>query len=335
MPEFRKDTISGRWTIIAPERGKRPTDFFVPPEEVEKGVCPLCPGNEHLTPPEVLALGRGDGAPPNSPGWQVRVVPNKYPALVPKPASDTVSVDFYETRPGKGIHEVIVETPVHGKSLYEFSPQELVLVLDAYRRRIESLKKDRELEYVLVFKNRGARAGASLSHDHSQLIALPFVPSTVNNELENARRFYESNGKCVFCKVLEKELEERRRLICENQDFVAFLAFAPRQPLETWIFPRRHSSDFCNDFEETKYSFSEILLEVLRRLEATISRIPYNFVLHTAPLHSEELPYFHWHLEIIPCLTKIAGFEWGSGIYIVPILPEEAAEFLRSVPLST
>ncbi len=333
MPEFRQDPVSGRWAILAPERGRRPTDFHVPPEEVEKGRCPLCPGNEDLTPPEVLVLGRPQGNPPNSPGWRVRVVPNKYPALHPGKPHEPSGI-LYEKLPGAGIHEVIVETPEHGKSLHQFSLEELALVWEAYRLRYTALEEDPRWHYVMIFKNRGARAGASLSHDHSQLLALPLVPETVRIEMERSQSYHRETGSCLFCRLVEEEARGPRKLY-ENAHFLAFLAYAPRQPLETWIVPKSHASDFREDLEETVSDLGEILRRVLSALETTLPGLPYNLILHTAPLRTPPLPYYHWHIEIIPCLTKIAGFEWGTGIYIVPLLPEEAAAFLRDTSHET
>ena len=330
MPEFRRDPVSGRWAIIAPERGKRPTDFLLPEENTEEGRCPLCPGSEDLTPPEVLALGRPEEAPPNSPGWKVRVVPNKYPALIPGEIEEEETGGLYERFPGAGVHEVIVETPEHGKPLVRFSPNELALVFEAYRLRLVELARDGRWRYVLIFKNRGARAGASLSHDHSQLVALPLIPELVKIELERSRIYHERNGECLFCKLVKSE-QNGPRWICENERFLAFMAYAPRQPLETWIMPKKHRSDFLDHFDENLEALCDIFLRVFGKLEAVLPGLPYNFVLHTAPLGSAPLPYYHWHFEIIPCLTRVAGFEWGTGAYIVPLLPEEAAAFLRDI----
>ena len=328
MPEFRRDPVSGRWAIIAPERGKRPTDFFIPAEKVEKGRCPLCPGNEELTPPEVLALGRPKEAPPNSPGWRVRVVPNKYPALLPGKIEKDEGI--YERISGSGVHEVIVETPDHRKPMARYSPRELALVFEAYRLRLIELARDERWRYVLIFKNRGARAGASLSHDHSQLVALPLIPELVKVELERSRLYHARYGECLFCRLIESEKDGPRK-ICENERFLAFMAYAPRQPLETWILPKNHSSDFLEHFGENLESLCEIFLTVLGKLEAVLPGLPYNLVLHTAPLREPPLPYYHWHFEVIPHLTRVAGFEWGTGAHIVPLLPEEAAAFLRDL----
>ncbi len=326
MPEIRQDPVSGRLSLIAPERGQRPTDFRIPEEEeIENVRCPFCPENEELTPPETLRLSTGEG--PSS--WQVRVVPNRYPAL--RPDADNGAGDpFHRLTPGLGHHEVIIETPEHGKSLENFSPEELDLVFRAFVLRAEAFLQEGRWRYALFFKNRGRRAGASLSHSHSQLMALPFIPPLLEQELARAEAFHTETGECLFCQLVEKETSGPR-LIFESENFVAFQAFAPRQPLETWIVPKPHGLDFLTLREDLRREFCESLLRVLRLLERTLPGLPYNFFLHLEPLGSPPLPYFHWHLELVPALTRVAGFEWGTEAYIVPLKPEEAAEFLRTL----
>ncbi len=326
MPEIREDPVSGRLSLIAPERGQRPTDFRIPEEERREGSrCPFCPGNEELTPPESLRLSAGGG----SSSWQVRVVPNRYPAL--RPDADKAAGDpLHRITPGLGYHEVIIETPEHEKSLESFSPEEMDLVFQAFVLRARAFLEKGRWRYALFFKNRGRRAGASLSHSHSQLMALPFVPPLLERELARARAFHAETGKCLFCRLAREEASGPR-LLFESRHFVAFQAFAPRQPLETWILPRPHGLDFLHLEEDLRREFCETLLRVLRLLERTLPGLPYNFFLHLEPLGSPPLPYFHWHLELVPALTRVAGFEWGTEAYIVPLRPEEATAFLRTL----
>ncbi len=326
MPEIREDPVSGRLSLIAPERGQRPTDFRIPEEERREGSrCPFCPGNEELTPPESLRLSAGEG----SSSWQVRVVPNRYPALRPD-ADKTAGDPLHRITPGLGYHEVIIETPEHEKSLESFSPEEMDLVFRAFVLRARAFLEEGRWRYALFFKNRGRRSGASLSHSHSQLMALPFVPPLLERELARARAFHAETGECLFCRLAREEAYGPR-LLFESRHFVAFQAFAPRQPLETWILPRPHGLDFLHLEEDLRREFCETLLRVLRLLERTLPGLSYNFFLHLEPLGSPPLPYFHWHLELVPALTRVAGFEWGTEAYIVPLRPEEAADFLRTL----
>lgn len=322
MPEIREDPVSGRLALVAPERGRRPTDFRVPEEKTETFRCPFCPGNEELTPPEILRL------PPEGDSWRVRVVPNRYPALHPETAYAESHSPFYRRSPGAGHHEVVIETPDHGKPLHEFTPEEADLLFQAFFLRAREFAAEGRWRYVLLFKNRGRRAGASLSHSHSQILALPFVPGLVEREMGRAEAFLRETGECLFCRLVREEASGPR-ILAEDEHFVAFQAFAPRQPLETWIVSRIHGRTFWEMTPDLRLEFVTLLLRILRALEATLPGLPYNFFLHTEPLGSPALPFFHWHLELVPALTRVAGFEWGAEAYIVPVRPEEAAAFLR------
>jgi len=329
MPEFRKDPILGRWIIIATERGQRPTDFSIVPLPAKGGFCPLCPGNERTTPPEVLSYGRPVGAPANSAGWTLRVVPNKYPALVIEGELDKEGEGLYDKMNGIGAHEVVVESPNHDDSFATMSPSQVRAILSAYRDRIVDLARDLRFQYVLVFKNSGKDAGASLEHSHSQLIALPILPQRVVSELEGCKSYFNYKERCVFCDIVRQETKQKERVVCENELFICLTPFAPISPFEMWILPRRHSSRFTDIDDIWLSSLAAIFSESLQRLDACIPSVPYNFVLHTAPLREREIEYYHWHFEIRPKLTSIAGFEWGSGFYINPMPPEASAEYLR------
>lgn len=328
MPEFRKDPITGRWVIIATEHARRPADFsreHVLPKGLS--VCPFCPGNEHLMPPEVLAY-RNSGKP-NTPGWTLRVVPNKFPVLRVEGDLNREGEGMYDRMNGIGAHEMILETSQHKISLAELPDKEVENIFWAARDRILDLRKDRRLRYILVFKNHGETAGAALEHTHSQIIALPVVPKKVQEELDGARRYYEYKERCIYCDILKQESVTDSRVVIETDEAVVLCPYAPRFPFETWILPRTHLSHFEQTPAGVMQKFAWAVRATVRKLEKVLENPPYNFVIHTGPVQQAEIPYYHWHLEVIPKLTRVAGFEWGTGIYINPTPPEEAAQFLR------
>ncbi|OPX19398.1 MAG: galactose-1-phosphate uridylyltransferase [Desulfobacca sp. 4484_104] len=332
MPELRKDPIIDRWVIISTERGKRPHDFVVEPEVTKGGFCPFCPGNEHVTPPEIMAY-RDPGSAPNSPGWRLRVVSNKFPALVIEGELDKRGEGLYDLMNGIGAHEVIIESPDHHANLSTIPIAQFVDVLHAYRDRIMDLGKDDRFRYVLIFKNKGRSAGASLEHSHSQLIGLPIIPELVQEELDGAKRHYQMKERCVFCDIIRQELNQQQRLVLENQEFLAICPFAPRSPFEIWLLPKAHHSSYVEMAESSFWLLAEIFSQTLKRLDAALKGVPYNFILHTAPLRQRNLEHYHWHFEIMPKLTLMAGFEWGSGFFINPTPPEDASRYLREVEI--
>jgi UDPglucose--hexose-1-phosphate uridylyltransferase len=328
MPELRKDPVVGRWVIISTERAGRPTDFTSEPVRPALGECVFCAGHEDKTPPEILA-GRAPGGAPNAPGWSYRVVPNKYPALRIEGELEPAGEGLFDRMNGVGAHEVVIETPDHAASLATLAADAVADVLLAFRERVLDLKKDPRFEYVLVFKNHGEAAGASLEHPHSQLIATPIIPIMVAEELHGSAQYYAMKERCVWCDIVRQERREGRRQILELNGFVVLAPFAPRFPFETWILPTRHRAAFEDSGVDELRGLAEVLGQFLRRLNGLLHDPPFNFMLHTAPLRDGEPESFHWHLEIIPKLTKVAGFEWGSGFFINPVPPEEAAEALR------
>ncbi len=329
MPELRKDSIIGRWVIISTERGKRPTDFVRESVQIKgTGFCPFCMGNESKTPPEVLAYGRNGGSR-DTPGWTVRVVPNKFPALGIEGDLDRQGEGLFDKMNGVGAHEVIVETPDHQQTLASLPEKSIESVLWAYRDRILDLKNDKRFRYILLFKNHGEAAGASLEHTHSQLIALPIVPKRVREEVDSAHRYFNDKERCIFCDMIRQEVQAKVRVIVENEHFVAIAPYAPRFPFETWILPKQHSSSFENNQSPIYISLAAIMKNILLRLDAVLERPAYNFVIHTSPIGEEINEHYHWHIEMMPKLTKVAGFEWGTGFYICPTPPEESARFLR------
>ncbi len=336
MPELRRDPITGEWVIMAGERAKRPDDFRS--HAVERGGeapgdCPFCPGNERMTPPEILAF-RHPGSQRNGPGWWVRVVPNKYPALAVEGELNKTGFGMYDWMNGVGAHEVIIETPEHDKHPAFLDPRQIEDVLWAYRARYLDLKKDPRLKAITIFRNHGRVAGASLSHPHSQLIATPMVPGDVVRQLEGARRYMQYRDRCVYCDILRQELDERARLVTENEHFVALEPYASRYPFETWVIPKRHLASFAAIPAEEQASFAQILGETLGRICLCLDDPPYNYNIYTAPCDEDETEEFHWHLDITPRLTIAAGFEMGTGIHINVTPPEVAAEALRNVDVT-
>lgn len=330
MPELRKDPISGRWVIISVERGKRPSDFGMRVSAKKGGFCAFCEGSEHTTPPEILAL-RPDKSKPNTPGWTLRVVSNKFPALNIEGQLNREGEGIFDKMNGVGAHEVIIETPDHNLTLSTMPLKSVEDVLWAFHSRIADLKKDNRLRYVLVFKNEGDDAGASLEHTHSQLIALPIVPDLVREEFDQARQYYSYKERCIFCDIIRQESASKTRVISENKDFISLAPFAPRAPFETHILPKRHESSFMPDGNFT--FLAEILQRTLKQIDNVLNLPPYNMMIHTSPFKNEENEFYHWHIEIMPKLTKIAGFEWGSGFHINPTPPEQAAKFMREAEI--
>lgn len=332
MPELRKDPVTGRWVIIATERAMRPTDF-VREHVVPQGarLCPFCPGNEQKTPPEILAYRDSGG--PNEPGWRVRVVPNKFPALRVEGELNRQGEGLYDKMNGVGAHEVIIETPDHQRTFGDLTEKQVEEVLWAFRDRILDLRKDVRLRYILVFKNHGEAAGASLEHTHSQLIALPVVPKRVQEEMDGARRYYDFKERCIFCDIVRQEMESGPRVILESDHHLAVAPYAARFPFETWVVPKRHHSHFEAAEAPAIQNLAWVLRVVIRKIDKVLERPAYNLMLHTAPVQEGAMTHYHWHIELIPRLTRVAGFEWGAGFYINPTPPEVAAAFLREAGL--
>jgi len=337
MPEFRKDPLTDSWVIMAEERGQRPQDFSEEdPLDEPREFCPFEPGNEDMTPPEVYAI-RPDSDQRQD--WAVRVVPNKYPALAIEGTLNREGVGMFDKMNGVGAHEVVIETPEHDLELPDYSAEQIEFVLKAYQDPMKYLRGDRRFRYTLVFKNHRRQAGASLEHPHSQIIALSVTPRRVKEQLNSARKHYREKRRCIFCDILKQELERDERIVMKNQDFVVWSPFAARFPFEMWILPREHSHDYTNITNSKRSQFGSILRKTVEKLRQALQSPPYNYLINTAPNfdtpQSMELAGqtieddYHWHLEIIPRITRIAGFEWGTGFYINPTPPEEAARFLR------
>ena len=321
-----------RWIIIAKERAGRPSDFIKPKNNdvKEDSVCPFCPGNENLTPPEVFAH-RQPNTQPNQPGWQIRVVPNRFPALIIESPLKRQGEGIYDHMSGTGAHEVIIETPDHSTQLADLAETQIFEVVKTYKERALDLTKDLRFKYILIFKNHGQTAGASLRHTHSQLIAMPVVPKLVKEELDGSQRYFDFRQRCIFCDILKQELEDGRRFIAQNQDFISLAPFAPRFPFETWIIARQHFASFNSLNDDEIKSLAQILRTTLQKMNRALNNPDYNYIVHTAPSDDPEPVFYHFHLELMPKLTQIAGFEVGSGFYINPTPPEAAAKYLREI----
>ena len=291
LPELRKDPITGRWVIIATGRAQRPSDFSresVPPP-TRGGFCPFCYGNESKTPPEILAY-RQDGQA-NTPGWSLRVVPSKFPALRVEGELNRQGEGMFDRMNGIGAHEVIIESPEHESTMSELPDKQVKEVLWALRSRVLDLRQDRRLRFAVLFKNHGVTAGATLQHSHSQLIALPVIPKRVREEIDGAKAYFDYKERCIYCDMVHQETQATVRLILETDRFVVLSPYAARFPFETWIVPRRHESHFEESEATTVENLAWVLRETLRKMDKVLERPAYNFMIHTAPIQEGHLAH--------------------------------------------
>jgi UDPglucose--hexose-1-phosphate uridylyltransferase len=296
--------------------------------ERDKG-CPFCPGNEDML-PEILFQMKADKK--SGDAWQTRVVPNKFAALSPDGSIDRHTEGLYVFMEGYGHHEVVIESPYHNRDMSRMSSPEIESVIETYHRRYIDLMRTHRNMMTLIFRNHGARAGTSLIHPHSQILVTGMVPNHIRWREDEAQRYFDEWGRCVYCDILDQELGDGRRIVAENKRFVAFVPFAAEVPYETWILPREHKADFGSVSDEEKSYLSAILRDILSKLHETLDNPAYNFIVNTAARFKANEPQLHWYLQIRPRLTTPAGFEIGSGICINPSLPEEDAKALRSPP---
>jgi UDPglucose--hexose-1-phosphate uridylyltransferase len=329
MPELRQNVLTREWVIISPERAKRPDEFArkkdserVLPEYVSD--CPFCVGNEHLTLDELFRV-------PDNDGWKIRVISNKFPALSSLGERVRRVDGIYRSMTAVGHHEVIVEHRLHNMTIALMTNDEVAEILRCYRHRYREIKKDSKVEAIILFKNHGEAAGTSVAHPHSQLVATPIVPNQIRSRTEEALRYFDDNGECVCCRTVHDELLAKERLIFQSKSFVAFIPYAALSPFHTWIFPLRHVSSFDEIDDGEIKDLAKCLKTILAKLYYGLNNPDFNYTIRSIPtreLHSE---YFHWYFTIVPRVTKTAGFEIGSGMYVNTALPEESAEFLRKV----
>jgi len=343
LNEVRKDYLLDRWVVIATSRGRRPTDFAKQQtQQAKTAVCPMCPGNEHMTPPAILVYLKSDQHVQKAEdengsrhkNWLIRVVPNLYPAFS-APETKVESKQNQKRsnlRAAAGHHEVLIESPNHDEHPANAATPQLAHVINGYMDRLHELSAKPYVRYVSVFRNHGLEAGASLSHAHSQIIATPFVPEIVEKEMDAAKKFWKREHKCVFCDILNKE-RSGPRLVLENSKFAAFAPYASVNPMEFWIFPTKHETSLLEITDTEVKIFAETLKDCLGRLKRLVNDPPYNYGFHLA-LDKEARDYYHWHLEVYPKLATWAGFEKSTGVYINTMTPETAAETMRKASSS-
>ncbi len=329
MPELRHNVITQEWVIIATERAKRPEEFAKKKKEKKTvpnylASCPFCPGNEKMTPAETYVV-------PDTAGWKVRVAPNKFPALASVGERQRFVQGIRRTVTGVGIHEVIVETPDHSKTTALLSDREVETIVQTYLHRFKAASADSRVEQVTVFKNHGEQAGTSLEHPHSQLIATPVITAQLRDRLIYSLRHFDEFGECIFCRVLNLESKEGTRVVHETEHFVAFIPFAALTPFSIIVMPRRHVACFSEVNDAEAADLARILRRVLAKLYQGLDDPDFNYVIRTAPTEYISVKYYHWYVSVIPRLTRMAGFELGSGMFINASLPEENASFLRGV----
>ncbi|HEX9997530.1 MAG TPA: DUF4931 domain-containing protein [Abditibacterium sp.] len=340
MPELRKDPIIDRWVIIATERGRRPSDFAPEPLASPSGFSPFAPGNEDKTPPELFQIGRDNDAPADTTGWRVRVVPNKFPALSPAGELDSQAAGMFDLMNAVGAHEVVIEHPEAAWDIADATPAEMSEILEAYIVRNRALSEDPRYRYILTFRNYGTAAGASINHPHSQIIALPVVPKQVRDQLEVARAHFKLKRRSIFGDLVRQELKEGTRIVEDNAHFVVLCPYASRFPFEMSIYPKRQQNDFTQMTPDEIAALSEVLPRSLSRIKRSLGNPAYNMIVQTSPITAprDEDPTkwttiaqdYCWHIDILPRLTQVAGFEWGTGFYINPVSPESATQFLQS-----
>lgn len=329
--ELRRDPITGRSVLIDTSSHPHPSDFELEPVRLADGAapCPFCEGREADAGPELLAWR--DGGAANTPGWSVRVVANRRPMLRIEDGQDRRVDGVFEARDGLGAHEAVIETPVHNQPLQDLPPDRLWRVLWAWRTRLHDLKRDTRFAAAVVFKNHGRAAGALMDHSHSQVCAYPIVPPVLDDKVRGAAEHLSRTGQCIFCDITAQELRDGRRTVLDTTSIIAITPFASRVPFETWLLPRGHAARFEEASDGDLLEMAAVLKDVMARIDWALERPAYNLVLHTAPFGGEADRSFHWHLEIIPRVTRWSGLEWGSGVARNPVPPEEAARVLRGV----
>lgn len=336
MHELRKDPLLGRWVAVLTEP-RAPSEYEIPSNEENENSCILCDGREDETPPEITSIRR-PGTMPDTPGWWVRAIPNFKPVFQVEGDLGRKGVGIYDKMNSIGANEILIESPEHNMRPEDMGLEQMVRLITLYKDRITDLEKDPRLRYILIYKDSGKGAGATFSHSISYLVATPVIPKRVKEELDGAKQYYEYKERCIFCDIMREELRFGDRIIVETRNFVVFCPYAARFPFESWIVPRRHLCAFQDITGEEIEDLGLMLLTMLKKLRAIFKEPPFSYVIHTAPNRVPRKDYwhtlgedYHWHLEIMPRLIRTSGFEWGSGFYILPTSPENAAKYLKEV----
>ena len=336
MSELRQNRVTGEWVIIASERASRPEDFHrevgKSPLPAHNPSCPFCPGNESRTPPESVA-DRPGGGPANSGGWNVRVVPNKYPALSPEVEADWFEeAQFFNGVQGFGVHDVIIDCPEHNLTIGNMSRDAVRRLFFAYRERYRQLEKNEKILLINIFRNYGMKAGASLEHPHSQLIATPVIPTRIQMRLDVAKEYFDIHGRCILCDTIERTLTVKERLVLETERYAVFHPFASQTPFETWVLPKTHYASFGDTSDEDVEELAYVMRDMLHRILNGLGDPDYNYLIQVNPTRTRYREKYHWYVQILPRIVPSVGFELSSGIYISTARPEDTAEFLRNLP---
>jgi UDPglucose--hexose-1-phosphate uridylyltransferase len=330
VSEIRQDLTTKEWVIIATERRKRPSDFVHKLTKEDKPVfsssCPFCPGNEGETP--TATFSQADSTGP----WQTRVFANKFPAVTPEGSlARRVDQGCFLSMDATGFHEVIVETPVHNKTLALMDDTEVEAVLDAYHERYNFMAGTSQVKSIIIFKNHGVSAGTSLEHPHSQLVATAVVPRHIRTQYEVAISYYDDYGRCLYSDLTANELKAGARIIMETSRFVVFHPFASHRPFETWIMPRANQASFREVTKKDLRQLAPVLRKTLLKIYRGLENPDFNLVIDSSPVGEEQADFYQWHIRIIPRVSEAAGFEIGSGIFINTALPEETASYMRDI----
>ena len=334
MPELRRDLISHKWVITGTQNEEEfLSSLNLKPKDVN-GECFFCEGNETKTLPEIYSIRKFD-THPNTPGWQVRVVPSKSAVFKIEGDVGKVGRGIYDLMNNIGAHELIIESPQHVKNICDLPVEQILLVLKVYQTRLRDLNNDERLRYALIFKNQRPQSPYRYGHTHSQLAALPLTPKAIKDELTSAKNYFSYKERCLFCDIVHQEQKDKNRIVEENPDYISFVPFAAKFPFELSIMPKRHNADYRLESESSLKNLAQILKESLSKIAKTLSDPPLNYILHTIPYMRPKPDYwktinsdFHWHIEVYPQISEITGFELGSGCHIEPLLPEICAKLL-------
>lgn len=329
MTELRKNIATDEWVIVTPERAKRPDEMAAkeeirPPLPEFKEDCPFCPGHEKQSPSEIFRVG-------SKKTWQIRVVPNKFPALVGSKPQAYEDDGVIQRMPGTGGHEVIIESPLHNEYIAKMEVKQIHELLKVYKARHLEHQKNPNIKYIVIFKNYGARAGTSIEHPHSQVVAMPVVPTSVLNRIEKAFAYYKAHDECVFCRMVGEELRRKKRIVLESKEFVALIPFAAYSPFHTWILPKKHLNCFGDTTDAQLKDLAHVLKAYFLKIYQGLNNPAFNLVIRSLPCGDKRKKEFHWYIAVILRLTSAAGFEMGSGMFINVSLPEKDTAFLRKV----